>query len=95
MSFALNTYESILKMTKEAVSAALAPARARQAKARFDGKLAELEEQKINAETKVAEICSEKDLDIDKLLNSLDDLALVERRITQVTEVKSQLFPEA
>ena len=95
MAFTLMKFEDILKMTKEAVDATLAPVRARAARARFDGKAAELEEKQIKAETAITEVCAQKELNIDKLLDALDDLALVERRIKQINDVRAQMFPDS
>ena len=85
-------YSEIISMSKELKDKALAPIRAKQAAVRFDAKVAELEEKKMDAEAKVQEICSANPLDVDKLIDALDDIAIVERRIKKVAEVKVALF---
>lgn len=85
-------YRDIISMSKELKDKALAPIRAKQASVRFDAKVAELEEKKMDAEAKVQEICSSNPLDVDRLIDALDDIALVERRIIKVAEVKAMLF---
>lgn len=85
-------YQEIISMTKELKDKALAPVRAKQASVRFDAKIAELEESQMNAEAKVQELCATHPLDVDKLVDALDDIALIERRIIKVQELKKELF---
>lgn len=88
----LMKYKDLIAMSKELKDKALAPIRAEQARIRFDAKVAELKEKKMDAEAKIQELCAVNPLDVDKLIDSLDDVALLERRIKKVLEVKEQLF---
>jgi len=85
-------YADLIAMSKELKDKALAPIRAKQAAVRFDAKLAELEEKKMDAEAKVQELCAVNPLDVDKLIDALDDIAILERRMVKVVAVKEQLF---
>lgn len=90
----LKPFKEIIAMTKELKDAALAPVRARQVKTQAELKMAEIEEKIITKETEVQEMCSEKVIDFDKLLNKLDEIALLERRQRQYKKVLGELFPE-
>ena len=85
-------YAELIAMSKEFKDKALAPIRAKQASVRFDAKLAELEENKMNAEAKIQELCSAHPLDVDKLVDAIDDIALLERRMIKVREIQVELF---
>ena len=85
-------YAELIAMSKELKDKALAPVRAKQASIRFDAKVAELEEKKMDAEAKIQELCAANPLDVDKLVDAIDDVAILERRIKKVLEVKEQLF---
>ena len=85
-------YAELIAMAKELKDKALAPVRAKQASIRFDAKVAELEEKKMDAEAKIHELCAANPLDVDKLVDAIDDIAILERRIKKVLEVKEQLF---
>ena len=93
MAFQLMKFEDLLKMSKEAIDATLAPVRARSVKAKFESKCAELDERRIKLEMTVVELASHKDIDVDKMLDTMDDIALLERRIAQIETVRAQLFP--
>lgn len=88
----LTKYVDIIAMSKELKDKALAPIRARQAATRFDAKLAELEERLLTAETRVHELCSANPIDVDKLIDHLDDIELLKRRMKRVKEIQIQLF---
>lgn len=87
-------YKDIISMSKELKDKALAPIRAKQASVRFDAKLAELEEKKMDAEAKIQDLCAANPLDVDKLVDAIDDIALLERRMTKIAELQKQLFED-
>lgn len=91
----LKPFKEMLALTKEGVDKALAPIRARQVKSQAELKTLEIEEKKITLETKVQEMCTDKTIDFDGLLNRLDEIALLERRQKQYKKVVKELFPDS
>lgn len=71
-----------------------APIRTSQAKKKGEFKICELDEQIVNEEMKIQEICAEYPLDFDKLMQAQDQLALVERRKKQLSKIIKELFEE-
>ena len=67
--------------------------RARGIKAKAEMEMAKLEETLVTAETSITEMCAQREIDFQKLLDKLDDIALTERRLEQYKEVLNQLFP--
>lgn len=90
----LIAYNDILKMTKEKVQSALAPARARQTRIQGELEMAKLDERIATIEQEITEVCSEHPLKFDKLIDKMDQLALIERRKKQFDKVIKELFPE-
>jgi hypothetical protein len=90
----LKPFSELVGKTKEVVDAALAPMRARQVKAQAELEMAKLDEKAITLEAEIQELCATKTIDFDKLLNKLDEVALIERRTKQYKRVLSELFPE-
>ena len=90
----LTPYKDILKMAKEAIDDALAPVRANRAKKQAELEIAKLEERIASQEAKVQEVCAEREINFDKLINTLDDLALLERRKKQFGKILVEMFPE-
>ncbi len=95
MSFNVKPYAELLAMTKEKLDSALAPIRARGAKAKANLELSKIEEQMIDLETKINNACAEKELDFDKIIKTIDAYDLLERRQKQVKKLVEELFPEA
>ena len=90
----LRPFKEIIAMSKEKIDEAMAPIRARQVKSKADLEMAELDAQILTKETEVQEMCIAKDINMPKLIDKLDELAVLERRKTQYTKVLEQLFPE-
>jgi hypothetical protein len=80
-------------MSKEAVDASLATSRANTAKRQAELEVAKIEEAIAVQEGKINELCSQKSLDYDAILNALDEVALAERRKAQFAKVIGELFP--
>jgi len=91
----LKPYKDILKMAKEKVDEALAPARATRARKQAELKIAELEEKMASQEATIHELCSEKELDFDLIIEAQDEYALMERRRDQLVQIIAQMFPES
>lgn len=90
----LKPYKEILAMTKEAVDKALAPIRAKKIKSKAALESSKIEEEIATLETEIQELCADKDLNFEKLLDKLDKVALLERRQKQYEKVVKQLFPD-
>ena len=91
----LMPFKDLIAMSKEKLDEAMAPVRASQVR-----KQAELEQLKIEADiidkqTKIQEMCIGKEINFTKLMDALDDVALLERRKEQYNQVLQQLFPES
>jgi spermidine synthase len=90
----LKPFKDLIAMSKEKLDEALAPIRARQVKTQAELKLAEIDEKIVTKETEVQELCTGKSIDFEKLLKTLDDIAILERRKKQYDKVLSELFPD-
>ena len=80
-------------MGKEAIDNALAPVRAFSAKKKAELEQAKLDERIATLESELTSVCSEKELDFDKIIDKLDDIALSERRKVQLEKIISEMFP--
>lgn len=85
----------MLKLSKEKLEEILAPTRVRKMKAKADLESAKLEEQAAGLEQEIATLATAKDIDFAKLTDKMDELALTNRKITQLDEIIAQLFPPA
>lgn len=90
----LKPYKEILRMAKEKVDDMMAPVRANRAKQQAILEIAKMDEQIISAEAKIMELCTEKELNFDKIIKAQDDLALMERRKKQFQRIIDEMFPE-
>lgn len=90
----LKPYREILKMAKDKIDESLAPVRAHRAKKQAELEIAKLEEKMATKEAKVHELCSEKEINFEAILNAQDEYALMERRKKQFVKVIEELFPE-
>lgn len=90
----LKPFREVIAMSKEKLDEALAPIRAKQVKMQAELKMAELDEQVVSLEAQTQELCSQKQIDFDKLLGLMDKADLIERRRKQYRKVLEELFPE-
>ncbi len=90
----LKPLRDILAMSKEKIDEAMAPLRARQIKSKADVETAKLEEKLLTIEREISELCSQKEINFDRVLDKMDEYALTERRVKQFGELVAQLFPE-
>lgn len=95
MAFKVKSFKELLTMSQEKLDEALAPIRARAAKAKADVVIAELEEEKLTLESEIHQLCAEKELNFDTIIAKMDKYDLLERRAKQVTQLISELFPKA
>jgi len=94
MAFTSKPYETLISLTKEAIDAAAVPLRARIAKSRADGKMADIEERMLTLESKIGEQCASKEIDFDKIISAIDEYDLLERRHKQISKLIKELFPD-
>lgn len=90
----LKPFKDMLALSKEKMDEAMAPIRAKQVKSKAELEMAKLEADILTKETKVQEMCLDKDINLPNLLDRLDEIALLERRRVQYEEVLEQLFPK-
>jgi len=87
-------YKEAIKLGKDAKRQLLAPIKARKVKKQGElGKL-EISEKIAVLEAAITERCSHENVDFDSIIDMLDELALLERRLKQFENVINQLFPE-
>lgn len=89
----LTPYKKLLTMGKQAVDAALAGPRAFSARKKAELEMAKLDERIATLETELTEACSDKDINFDRIINKLDDIALAERRKEQFEKIVGEMFP--
>ena len=94
MAFQIKSFKELISMTKEKLDEAMVPLRVRAAKAKAEGEKVKLEQKMLELETKINDLCAQKDLDFNKIADLMDDYDLSERRLAQVTKLVEQLFPE-
>jgi hypothetical protein len=90
----LTAYKKLLVMGKEAIDAALAPVRANSAKKKAELEVAKLEERVATLDTELTTLCSLQDINFDRIIDKLDEIALAERRMKQFTRIIEELFPD-
>ena len=93
MAFQLKSFKDLLAMTKGKLDEAMIPTRVRLAKARAEMVKVKLEEKMLNLETKINELCANKEPDFEVIADKMDEYDLAERRLKQVTNIVDQLFP--
>lgn len=89
----LKPYVEVLKMAKQKVDASLAPMRANKAKKQAELEIAKMEEKMATLESNIYEMCAEKEINFDKIINSQDEYSLLERRKKQFEKIIEEMFP--
>jgi hypothetical protein len=80
-------------MAKEAVDATLAPVRAHAARKQAELEMAKIDERVATIESEINTLCSSKELNFEKIISKLDEIALAERRKKQFDQIISEMFP--
>lgn len=95
MAFKVKPFVEVIAMTKEKLDEALAPIRARSARAKADMASAKLEESMVTLEREIHEACASKDIDFDfdKIIALIDRYDLTERKSKQIGKLIGDLFP--
>lgn len=93
MAFPIKPFYELIKLSKEALDEALLPLRIRAAKARAETEKIKIEERLIKLETQINEACADKDINFIHIIDTIDEYELTERRLKQINELVSKLFP--
>lgn len=93
MAFQIKPFKELVALTKEKLDEAMVPLRVRAAKAKAEGEVIKLEEKLINLETKINEACAKKELDFNAIGDLMDEYDLTERRLMQIKDLVTALFP--
>ena len=89
----MTPYKQILAMTKEAVQQVLLPIRVVEMKKKAELEMATIDGKLVEMEQKIQEVCSKYPVDFNKLIDSLDEKALLERRRKQFEQIIAEMFP--
>lgn len=90
----LRPFKELIGLTKDKLNEAMAPIRARQVRANAELEMSKLDANILTKETEVQEMCTTHEINLSKLLDKLDEIALLTRRRNQYTKVLKQLFPD-
>lgn len=90
----LRAFKDLIGLSKDKLNEAMAPIRARQVRSKAELEMSKLEADILTKETEVQELCTDKDINLSKLMDKLDEIALLTRRRNQYTKVLKQLFPD-
>lgn len=86
--------KELIALSKEKLDEAMAPMRARREKAKAELEMVKIESSMLDMEGKIQEMLTGKNIDFPKLMDRLDEYALLERRKQQYDDILLQLFPE-
>ena len=90
----LTSYRQILEMGKQAVEKALIPVRIMQARKQGELEMMKIEEQTITLESKITELCTVYPIDYNRIIEKLDEHALLLRRKEQFAKIIAELFDD-
>lgn len=91
----LTPYQKILTLTKEKIQEGLAPIRAREMRKKAELEMAKIEGDILTKEQGIQELCGKYPVDFNKLIDAIDEVALLERRKKQFQMICDELFPES
>lgn len=90
----LPTYKEMLTMGKEKLEETMIPVRIKRARKQAELEVCDLEEKIATLESKLADLCSSKELNFKAIINSQDELQLLQRKKDQYENIVKQMFPE-
>lgn len=93
MKVKLQAFVDAIQQTQEDEKKQMAPALANQAKAELGVAVSKLEIEIGKKELAVAKAASVFPLNVDAIVSAQDDLALLNRRLEQLKELNTELFP--
>lgn len=94
MKFKLKPFKEIISLSKEKLDEAMAPIRAKMMQSTADLEMAQLEGQIISQESKIMEMCTQKEINFKSLIQERDKLYILERNIKQYQAILDELFPK-
>lgn len=89
----LTPYQKLLKMGKEKVGELLSVPRSAEMKSKANHEISTLDVKIAEQHNKIEELASVYPIDFNKLIQTMDDLALAERRKGQLTKIVNEMFP--
>lgn len=95
MSLTLRPYVTALQASKDDNRKAMAAAYAGEAAAQVDLQIAQLRLDIAAREATVASLSGAYPFSATTLVSALDGLGVAQRKLTQLTEIRAQLFPAA
>jgi hypothetical protein len=93
VAFKVKPFVEVVALSKEKLDEALAPIRARSAKAKAEMAQAKLEEEMVTLEREIHELCASKDINFDSIIGKIDRYELTERKCQQIDGLIGELFP--
>jgi hypothetical protein len=93
-SMQLIPLRQVLAMTKDKLKETMAPIRCAMAKMQAELEKIKIDEKIMRLQTTIQDKLIEEKIDFNGLIDTLDEIALMERRKAQFDEVIAQLFPE-
>lgn len=87
-------FAEIVGKSKEFVDEKMAPIRERQMKSQAEMEMAKIDADVLNKSIDIQDLCLEKTINFEKLINAIDEIDLLERRKKQYQRVISELFPK-
>lgn len=91
---ALMKYKDVLVLAKEKVKEAMAPLRAREMKKKAELEVCKMDSAIAEKEQKIQECASEYPINFDKLMDSIDELELTQRRKEQLERIIKEMFED-
>ena len=88
----LMKYKDVLVLAKEKIKEAMAPLRAREMRKKAELEICMLESTIAEREQKIQECASEYPINFSKLIDSLDELELTQRRKEQFERIIAEMF---
>lgn len=90
----LLSFREALKKTKQQIEEMMIPVQVKQNRLAGETELAKIEEQIIDAECKLQELTVAHPINYNKILEKIDEIALLERRQGQFKKVMEDLFDD-
>jgi hypothetical protein len=90
----MSLYKDLLSRGKEAIEALELPFKVKKEKKNLEMKILELEQSISKDELTVQEQKSKSPVDWDKLIDSIDALALNNRKLVQLQELEKEMFDD-
>ena len=90
----LMKYKDVLVLAKDKIKELMAPLRAYEMKKKAELEVAKLEGVIAEREQAIQQVASEYPINFDGLIDSLDDLELTKRRLTQFNSIIKDMFED-